>query len=131
MRKTIHKQSGATFLSWLAGAGVVIFAFVTVVKLMPVYMEYYAVRSFVTDIASRPEMATASKAQIKSKIDDYLNINGLYTITSDVFSVEQVEGKQNVRALVVKYEVVKPWLANINFLVKFDYSAELGKAGAT
>jgi len=131
MRNRFHKQSGATFLSWLAGAGVVIFAFVTVAKLAPVYIEYYAVRSLVNEIASQPSMLTASKSQVKAKVNDYLNINSMYTLTSDAFTVDFVEGKQNVRVLAVKYDVVKPWLANINFLVKFNYSAELGKAGAT
>ncbi|MBU0655526.1 MAG: DUF4845 domain-containing protein [Gammaproteobacteria bacterium] len=127
----MRKQKGATFLSWVAGAGLITFMFVTAVKLIPLYLEFYAVRSMVDDIAMEPDMAHASKQQIKGKINDYLNINGLYTLSADAFSVEQVQGKKNVRALEVNYEVRKHWMANIEFLTTFKYSAELGKAGDT
>ncbi|QTR49588.1 DUF4845 domain-containing protein [Candidatus Thiothrix anitrata] len=127
----MHKQKGATFLSWMATASVIIFSLVTVVKLVPSYLEFRAVKSLVNDIAANPSMKNASKQQIISKVDDYLNINGLYTLTSDAFSIESVAGKKNVRELVVHYESRKNWLANIDFLTTFHYSVELGKAGDT
>lgn len=127
----MHKQKGATFLSWLAGAGLITFMFVTAVKLVPLYMEFYAVRSMVDDIAKDPGLARATTQQIRGKVNDYLNINGLYTLSADAFSVEQVQGKKNVRALEVNYEVRKHWVANIEFLTTFNYSAELGRAGDT
>ena len=127
----MRKQQGATFLSWMATASVVIFSLVTAVKLVPGYLEFRAVKSLAHDIAMNPSMKSASKQQIKAKVDDYLNINGLYTLTSDAFSVEPVLGKKNVRELVVHYESRKNWLANIDFLTTFHYSVELGKAGDT
>lgn len=127
----MRKQKGATFLSWVAGAGLVTFIFVTAVKLLPLYLEFYSVRSLVDDIARDPSMARATNQQVRNKVNDYMNINGLYTLSSDSFSVEQVQGKKNVRALAVNYEVRKHWMANIEFLTTFTYSAELGKAGDT
>jgi hypothetical protein len=115
----------------MATASVIIFSLVTVVKLVPSYLEFRAVKSLVNDIAANPSMKNASKQQIISKVDDYLNINGLYTLTSDAFSIESVAGKKNVRELVVHYESRKNWLANIDFLTTFHYSVELGKAGDT
>jgi hypothetical protein len=107
------------------------FVFVTAIKLVPLYLEFYAVRSLVDEIAQDSSLATASKQQIRAKVEDYMNINGLYTLSSDAFSVEQIQGKRNVRALAVNYEVRKHWMANIEFLTTFNYSAELGKAGDT
>ncbi|MDD5394200.1 MAG: DUF4845 domain-containing protein [Thiothrix sp.] len=127
----MRKQAGATFFSWMATAGIVAFIFVSAVKLLPLYMEFYAVRSLANEIANDASLMTASKQQIKSKVEDYMNINGLYTLSSDAFSLEQVQGKKNVRALVVNYEARKHWLANIDFLTTFHYSVELGKAGDT
>lgn len=127
----MRKQKGATFFSWMAGAGIVAFVFVTAIKLVPLYLEFYAVRSLVDEIAQDSSLAMASKQQIRAKVEDYMNINGLYTLSSDAFSVEQIQGKRNVRALAVNYEVRKHWMANIEFLTTFNYSAELGKAGDT
>jgi hypothetical protein len=127
----MRKQKGATFLSWMATAGVVIFMSVTAVKLLPGYMEFYTVRSLADEIATTPSMVSASKQQIRNKVDDYMNINGLYTLTSEAFTVEPVAGKKNVRELIVHYESRKHWLANIEFLTTFHYAVELGKAGDT
>ena len=88
-------------------------------------------RSMVEKIAMEPGIASANTQQLRRKVDDYLNVNGLYTLTASAFSVEQVAGKSNVRALAVNYEVRKHWIANIDFLTSFNYSVELGKAGAS
>lgn len=127
----MRKQQGATFLTWVAGVGVVIFAFITAVKLAPLYLEFYAVRSLTEKVAQDPAMVRGTTQQIRRKVADYIDVNGLYTLTADAFSVIQVEGKQNVRALTVSYEVRKHWFANIDFLTTFEYSQELGKAGDT
>lgn len=125
----MHKQKGASFLSWVVGIGIAILFFITLVKLAPLYMEHYAVRTMVDDIAAMPEMQKVNTRQVRHKVNDFLNINGMYTLTSDAFAIKPVEGKNGVRALEVYYEVRKPWLGNIDFLTTFKYSKELGKAG--
>lgn len=127
----MHKQKGATFISWVAGLGVVIFAFITIVKLAPLYIEFYAVHSFMDKIAMDSSLRNASTQHIRGKVSDYLDINGIYGLKPENFSVVQVEGKENVHALAVSYEVRKHWIANIDFLTTFEYSKELGKAGDT
>lgn len=127
----MRKQRGATFLTWVAGAGVVIFVFITAIKLTPLYLEFYAVRSLTEKVALDPTMLRANTQQIRRKVADYIDVNGLYTLTPDAFSVVQVDGKDNTRALAVSYEVRKHWFANIDFLTTFEYSREIGKAGDT
>ena len=122
MRKS---QRGASFLSWISIAGVVIFGFVTVVKLAPVYMEFEAVKSMVEDIAADPAISANNTQAVRSKISDYLNVNGLYTIEPGYFSLVTLPEKKNRKALQVEYEVRKPWLANIDFLLTFKHVAEL------
>ncbi len=125
----MRTQKGATFITWVAGVGLVIFIFVTGIKLAPLYLEFYAVRNLVDKIATDPEMTRANTMQLRRKVNDFLNINGLYTLSDSAFSITQVEGKKDVRALAVNYEVRKHWVANIDFLATFTYSAEIGKAG--
>ncbi|SEA61532.1 protein of unknown function [Thiothrix caldifontis] len=126
----MRKQKGATFLTWVAGVGVVIFAFITVVKLVPLYMEFYTVRSLVDRVAQESS-SKSSLQQIRRKVDDYMNVNGLNSLSSKDFQVVPVEGKNNVKALEIYYEVRKPWVANIDFLMTFEYSKELGVASDT
>ncbi|WGZ96336.1 MAG: DUF4845 domain-containing protein [Candidatus Thiothrix putei] len=126
----MRKQKGATFLTWVAGAGVVIFAFITAVKLVPLYMEFYTVRSLVDRVAQESSSKT-SVQQIRRKVDDYMNVNSLNSLASSDFKVVSVEGKNDVKALEIYYEVRKPWVANIDFLLTFEYSKKLGAADDT
>lgn len=127
----MRRQRGATFLSWVTTASIIVFALITIVKLAPLYMEFYSVRSMVDEISADSGAPRWSKQQVISKVDNYLNINGLYTLTSDQFSLEPVKGKRGVRELAVHYEARKHWLANIDFLVTFHYAVEIGKAEGT
>lgn len=126
----MHKQKGATFLTWVAGAGLVIFAFITGVKIVPLYLEFYSVRSLVDRVAQESS-SKSSLQQIRRKVDDYMNVNSLNSLSSSDFKVEPVEGKNNTKALEIYYEVRKPWVANIDFLLTFEYSKELGAADDT
>lgn len=125
----MRKQKGATFLTWVASAGAVIFVFITLIKLGPLYMEFYSVRSLVDRVAQESSDKTTTQ-QIRRKVGDYMNVNSL-NLAADSFSVTQVEGKNNVKALEVYYEVRKHWVANIDFLMTFQYSKELGAASDT
>ena len=126
----MRKQQGATFLTWVAGLGVVIFAFITVVKIAPVYLEFQTVRSIVDRVVQEAS-AKASTQEIRRKVDDFIIVNSLNTLSVNDFNVVQDEGKNNVRALEIHYEVRKHWVANIDFLMTFQYSKELGAASDT
>lgn len=121
----MYKQRGATFWGWLATAAMAVFLLVTAVKIAPAFIEFNSVKSLVEDIASDTVTVKKGRMAIMRKVDDYLNINGLYTIQKDYFSIQPVDGKKNVFALTVNYQVRKPWLANIDFLIDFNHAAEL------
>lgn len=124
----MHKQRGAAFITWVAGLGLVILLFLTLVKLIPIYLEFYAVRSMVNDIATESGMSVVNNQQLRRKVSDYLNVNSL-NIALENFMVVPVEGKANTYALAVNYEVRKHWIANIDFLTAFSYSVELNRPG--
>ncbi|WP_028488199.1 DUF4845 domain-containing protein [Thiothrix lacustris] len=126
----MRKQQGATFLTWVAGVGVVIFVFLTATKMAPLYMEFYTVRSLVDHVAQESP-GNISLQQIRRKIDDFMIVNSLDSFSTDDFKVIDVQGKNNVRALEIHYEVRKHWVANIDFLMNFQYSKELGAASDT
>lgn len=122
------KQRGASFVGWMVIAAVSVFALVTVAKIAPVYMEFSTVKSMVDDIAADEELSTAkNKRQLRAQIDKYMNINGLYTVQPDYFSLVKLPDQKNARALQVEYEVRKHWLANIDFTMNFHHAAVLKK----
>ncbi|HPY41611.1 MAG TPA: DUF4845 domain-containing protein [Thiolinea sp.] len=123
--KTIKKQRGVSFLSWVSILSILILAFVTGVKLVPVYIEFYSVQSIMQKIAADPSISATNTQSLRGKLDDYLNINGMYTVQREYFSVQPIPENKNAKALVVDYEVRKPWLGNISFLLSFHHTVEL------
>lgn len=121
----MKKQRGATFWGWLATAAMATFLGVTAIKIAPAFIEFHSVKTLVDDIAADTATVKKGRMAILRKVEDYLNINSLYTIQQEHFSVQPVNGKKNVFALTVDYEVRKPWLANIDFLIDFHHAAEL------
>ncbi|WP_308873052.1 DUF4845 domain-containing protein [Thiothrix subterranea] len=87
----MRKQQGATFLTWVAGVGLVIFAFITGVKLVPLYLEFYSVRSLVDRVAQESSSKT-SVQQIRRKVDDYMNVNSLNSLASSDFKAGASRG---------------------------------------
>lgn len=123
--RTRKKQRGISFLSWVSILSIVILAFVTGVKLVPVYVEFYSVQSLMKKIAEDPAISAANTQSLRGKLDDYLNINGMYTVKREHFSVQPIPENKSAKALMVDYEVRKPWLGNIEFLMTFHHAVEL------
>ncbi len=122
----MKKQRGASFASWMMFAATVAFVLVTVAKIAPVYMEYATVKSMVDKITAETTLSPQTGTrQLRRKLDDYMNINGLYTVQPEYFSIVNMPDEKNAKGLQVKYEVRKHWLANIDFVMNFEHTAKL------
>ena len=134
-------QRGATLISWLLAAGLVVLIASAIVKVAPYYVEFNGVKSLMKDIAGEPGMKKANMRMINSKIAKYLNINGLYALerayensrpgtrpdkkTKNPFTLTRLK-KANKRILTVEYDVPQPWIGNLSFLINFKHAVVLG-----
>ena len=139
MKKNQQKQQGATLISWMIMISVAILIVSGALKVGPNYVEYNSVKSFMDGIAAEPGIERQNKREILSRVERYLNINGMESLSQvyyegktgkggakNPFSVVKLR-KSNKRELMVEYEVKKPWLGNLSFLMNYKYSVELGK----
>lgn len=139
-----RKQQGATLVAWLMGAGLGILIASAVVKVAPYYLEFNNVKGLMTNIASEPGIKNASIRQINAKVEKHLNVNNLYALeeayyasknksraggqkVKNPFSITKLRKGKNRRVLTVAYDVPEPWIANLNFLIKFKHSVVLGE----
>ncbi len=123
--RALYKQRGAGFVGWMAVLGLLIFVLVTVARLAPVYMEFYTVKSLVERVAAGELLTIRGTQQMRTDIAQQLGLNSLYTVKPEYFSVVKLPQQQDARALKVEYEVRKPWLANIDFMMSFKHVAVL------
>lgn len=123
----LHQQRGMGFTSWLMMIAVGIFLGLLGLKVIPVYIEYYEVRSLVDDIAADSSMQHSNKRMVNAKLSKYLDVNALDDhIKPKDFRLERIKGSDKRRKLAINYEVREPWFANLDFVAKFNYEKEIG-----
>ena len=117
------KQSGITLVSFVIVLVVVGFFFYMGMVLGPTYSEYYGVVKSMKSLASQSDAETMDKARLQINLQKYF----------DVGYVESVQGKdlkltrnKSMNEIDMNYEVRRPFIYNIDFVVKFDYSTPLG-----
>jgi len=127
MKTNMRKQQGATFVSWVMGAAVLIFLGITGIKMVPVYLQYQTIKTMVNELAKNPETKRANKRVIRAALAKRLDINALdkYISPKD-FDIKRIKGSKNRKEITIQYEVRKPWFANMDFIATFNYSKEIG-----
>ena len=119
------KQTGMTLLGFiivLAVAGV--FAYVGM-KLVPMYTEFFSVKTAMKDLANDPGIANQDPAKIRD-----LFFRKLYvSYSDDNIKPENIKlTRQGPGWLMeVNYEVRKPMIANLDVVARFNRSEQLSR----
>jgi hypothetical protein len=124
---TLRGQRGITmigFITVLVVGG--FFAYMAMV-LGPAYSEYYGVVKAMKSVSGEPSADSQSIDELRKALQRHF----------DVGYVDSVEGKdakivrdRNGKQLVMKYEVRKHFVYNIDFTVMFEYAVVLDKNSA-
>lgn len=114
-----HSQKGMSFFGWLAVIALVVFGLVIAMKLIPIYLDHFALREMVTKINEDPTIKINSMRDFNSYISKGMQINSIRDIdASKAFTI--TASGTDVYTVVLKYEVRTPALQNVDLLVHFD-----------
>lgn len=116
-----QSQKGMSFFSWLAVIALVVFGLMVTIKLVPIYMDHFALRKIVTSVNEDPTIKIGSLRELSSHINKGLQINSI----RDINSVEAIKINANgtdTYTVLIKYDVRAPMLQNVDLLVHFDES---------
>lgn len=110
-------QSGLTLIGFIIVLAVLGMAAFIVMKLVPMYAEYYAVKQALKGLQAEPGIGTESPAKIQD-----LFFRRLYISYADNVKPENVKLKriENGWQMDVNYEVRKPMMGNIDVVGKFN-----------
>ncbi|MGE3320322.1 MAG: DUF4845 domain-containing protein [Candidatus Berkiella sp.] len=123
MKKSkLHHSQGISLLGMLTAILLVCFGVMLVVKMLPPYMENYAVKDAMKDIANEPNSAQMSKAKIKDKLERRLQVESINAGIANNLVVEKKDGKMQ---MMLKYENRVAVFGNIDFVFKFDEQVAL------
>lgn len=122
-----RKQEGLTLMSFIVVLAVVGFAAFIGMKLLPMYQEYFAVRTAMKELASDPSAGVSSPAQIKDQFFRKLYIN--YSENVKPADVKIERDARGGYSMTVAYEVRRPLVGNLDIVGKFDNTEHLSNRG--
>lgn len=119
-------QGGMTLIGFIIVLGVIgLFAYVGM-KLIPMYSEYYAVKSALKGLQQEPGIANRDPAKIQDLFFRRLYISYAENVKPANVKIERTDGGW---LMSVDYEVRKPLLANLDVVGKFSTSEALTNKG--
>ena len=118
-----RKQSGMTFTSFIVVMSVVGFFLFILMKLFPMYQEYFSVKSALSGLSAEADIATQAPEQIKDKF-----FKRLYVSYSENVKPQNVrfENRGGAQVMHVDYEVRKPLIYNLDVVGKFSAEQTFG-----
>ena len=119
----IRRQKGLSLIGFLLVLSMVIFATFIVMRIAPIYMEYWSVVSAMNGVQAEPGAGRKSAYDIRVGI-----LNRLYVSFSDdnvkEKNIKVVRASEGLRLRIV-YEVRKPLMGNLDVVAHFDRSVIL------
>jgi hypothetical protein len=125
--RTLRFQKGITLLGFLVVLAVVGFFAFIIMRLFPVYSEYYGVLQAMKALQVEPGVANMTPEKIKDLLDRKFYISYVTSVKKNNVKVTRKDGGY---LLNVKYEVRGPLLYNLEYIASFDRTVKLGAPGA-
>jgi nitrogen fixation protein FixH len=114
-----HSQKGMSFFGWLAVIVLIVFGLVIAMKLIPIYLDHFALRDMVTKVNEDPTVEINSIREFNSYIDKGMRINSIRDINARE-AIKITASGANAYTVQIVYEVRTPALQNVDLLVHFD-----------
>lgn len=113
----VRKQEGMSLVGFLIVLSLVVFVAYLGMRIVPIYLEFYSVKSAMNGLAKQPGSARFSPFDIKSSMSNRLNIN----FADGNLEPENIKVVRNNGVwLQVRYEVREPIMGNLDVIATFD-----------
>jgi len=122
---TSKRQRGMSIISLIIGIAVIGFLAVIFMRLLPLYLDYNAIKSSMESVAAEVP-PNASINEVRKRLNKNLEINSVSVVKGVDFELVK-DGEIGV--IYIEYEARATFIANIEFVVTFEHEAPLGGAG--
>lgn len=120
--QSIKKQRGLTFISWLVILIIAGFLVMVGIKITPVYIDHFAVKSALESVKNEPFAERKSKVELRNMVLKRLDINSIRHVTKEHITVKRGSGSRTIN---VSYEVRRHIAYNAELVMTFDETVEL------
>ncbi len=128
--KSINRQAGISFIVMLVLVGLFGYAIYIGIKLAPVYMEYFSIKSSIDSLADEMKTRNINKNQAKSLLSKRLDANYIRfeelkpsRDACDISKKDIFQFKRTKKDIVIgiSYEKRVPMVANVDALLNFEH----------
>lgn len=118
-----RRQSGMTYMGMLILLAVIAFFAVVVIKVVPLYLANFKVKSVLNSMKDERDIATMPSAEIEKRIMSRLDINDVDIKRDDL----KIVRSPNKTVITLNYDARVHLFANIDVVASFrDNSVEVG-----
>ena len=128
MKGDASKQRGITLIGFIIVLVVAGFFGYMGMVLGPAYSEYYGVVKAMNTVSASATPNTTDLTEIRRALDRQFNVGYVESVTGK--DAKLIRDKTTGNMLNMEYEVRKPFIYNIDFVVKFAHTAKLGSKTA-
>ena len=121
MKRYRSNQTGLTFLSVLAILGLIAFFTLLILKIGPIYLDHYKVKTVLASLENEPNIASQSVRKVRDMIMRRFDINMVAHVKKEDIAIKKGNG---ILTVEIDYEVIEPIIGNIDVLVYFDDKIE-------
>jgi len=120
----IKNQKGLTAISWMLLIGFIATQGLVAIRIIPNYMTFASVKEIMNGLVGDHEVVGKSPKHIRTIINRRLSINSIYSLEDKpkAFTITRADGGLKIN---VNYEERGPIVANLDYVVSFDYSVEV------
>ena len=122
MMKPGYRQQGMTGLGWLVVLALIGFFSLLTIKIAPIYMEHYSVKTVLLSLEKEPLITKKSPGEVRKLIHRRLKVNGVYKMDPDAIKITKKSGVMNVD---ISYENREHMAGNVDVVVSFSQQVEL------
>lgn len=128
MNKMLSDQRGVTFLGWCIILAIIAFFVMITLRLFPLYNEKMIVVSAMNSVASRPETKDMSNTDILKAFLRTVQVGGSPHFDDQTVKkyVKVEKSESGGKMMTVTYEVRNKFYDDIEFVLNFNRSVELG-----
>ncbi len=119
----MKRQQGLGLISWIVVIAVFSVIITLVIRIVPVYLDYFSVKDILSDLQSTSGSRVMPKREIRLQLHKRFRTNNLWDLNADEV-VKIIKDKDRGLVFHLKYEIREPIAGNIDFIITFDEMVE-------
>jgi Tfp pilus assembly major pilin PilA len=115
----MKKQQGMTLISWVIVLGMIAFLATIVIRILPMYQEYFGVVKIMEGMEDELRTQKLTKAQANLLLMRRFNTGYITSVKKDNIEISRGKNSSNITKIVIDYEVRVPFIAQIDLIGHF------------